>query len=101
LGVLNSNDGLIQGISCLATLRRHDDARSFIRGLMQTTINLRPDLTTGEPRIEIHGQANAIHDTVVAHLCDELNPAETHHPGTKRSLRDQLLKRGSRVSSTR
>jgi len=64
------------------TLRRADDARSFVRGLMQTTINLRPDPAAGELRIELHGQANPIHDTVVAHLCEELNATETHYPGT-------------------
>ena len=69
------------------TLRRHDDARSFIRGLMQTTINLRPDLAQGELRIELHGQANPIHDTVVAHLCEELNTTETHYPGTNLRLK--------------
>jgi hypothetical protein len=33
-----------------------------VRGLMQTTINLRPDQTAGELRIELHGQANPTHD---------------------------------------
>ena len=69
------------------TLRRSDDARSFVRGLMQTTINLRPDHAAGELRIELHGQANPAHDAVVAHLCEELNATETHYPGTKLRLK--------------
>ena len=68
------------------TLTRADDARSFIRGLMKTTINLRPDLYNGELRIELHGQANPIHDVVVSALCSELNATETHYPGTKLRL---------------
>jgi hypothetical protein len=68
-------------------LRRSDDARSFVRGLMQTPINLRPDLAAGELRIELHGQANPAHDAVVTHLCEELNATETHYPGTKLRLK--------------
>ena len=69
------------------TLRRSDDARSFVRGLMQTTINLRPDHAAGELRIELHGQANPAHDAVVTHLCEELNATETPYPGTKLRLK--------------
>ena len=68
------------------TLSRADDARSFIRGLMKTTINLRPDIPNGELRIELHGQANPIHDFNVAALCAELNETETHYPGTNLRL---------------
>ena len=69
------------------TLHRSDDARSFVRGLMQTAVNLRPDPAAGELRIELHGQANPIHDAVVAKLCEELNATETHYPGTNLRLK--------------
>ena len=69
------------------TLRRSDDARSFVRGLMQTAVNLRPDPIAGELRIELHGQANPIHDSIVANLCEELNATETHYPGTNLRLK--------------
>ena len=68
------------------TLKRTDDARSFVRGLMNTTINLRPDLARGELRVELQGQANPIHDAAVTALCTELNTTETHYPGTKLRL---------------
>lgn len=58
-----------------------------MRGLLQTTINLRPDQAAGELRIELHGQANPAHDAVVTHLCEELNATETHYPGTKLRLK--------------
>jgi hypothetical protein len=58
-----------------------------VRGLMQTTINLRPDQAAGELRIELHGQANPAHDAVVTHLCEELNATETHYPGTNLRLK--------------
>ena len=69
------------------TLRRGDDARSFVRGLMKTVVNLRPNPAAGELRIELHGQANPIHDTVVTRLCEELNATETHYPGTNLRLK--------------
>jgi len=34
----------------------------------------------GELRIELHGQANPVHDGVVAALCTELNSTETPIP---------------------
>lgn len=68
------------------TLKRTDDGRSFVRGLMHTTINLRPDLARGELRVELQGQANPIHDDAVAALCTELNATKTHYPGTKLRL---------------
>jgi hypothetical protein len=69
------------------TLRRADDARSFVRGLMRTTINLRPDPVRAELLIELHGQTNPAHDAVVDHLCAELNATETHYPGTALRLK--------------
>lgn len=71
------------------TLKRADDARSFVRGLMNTSINLRPDTASGHLRIELHGQTNPVHDSVVHALCNELNTTETHYPGT--SLRLQYV----------
>lgn len=68
------------------TLKRTDDGRSFVRGLMNTTINLRPDLARKELRVELQGQANPIHDDAVAVLCAELNATETHYPGTELRL---------------
>ena len=40
---------------CLVPLRA-------VRGVMQSTINLRPDLKRGELRIELHGQTTPLHD---------------------------------------
>jgi hypothetical protein len=68
------------------TITRTDDARSFVRGLMKTSINLRPDPARGELRVELHGQANPIHDALVTDLCQELNATETHYPGTELRL---------------
>lgn len=77
------------------TLKRADDGRSFVRGLMNTTINLRPDLARKELRIELHGQANPIHDETVAALCTELNATETHYPGTNLRMKYVPLRSSS------
>ena len=74
------------------TLRRGDDARSFVRGLLQSTINLRPDPQRGQLRIEVHGQANPIHDQAAFHLCEELNATETRYPGTDLRLHYTFLR---------
>jgi hypothetical protein len=74
------------------TLRRGDDARSFVRGLLRSTINLRPDPQRGELRIEVHGQTNLIHDQAALHLCEELNATETRYPGTDLRLHYAFLR---------
>lgn len=68
-------------------MSRHDDARSFIRGLMQTTANLKPDLVAKELRIELHSQANPSHQEIVRKICAELNDTETYYPGTELRLK--------------
>jgi hypothetical protein len=68
-------------------MKRSDDARSFIRGLIHTSANLRPDPAAGILNVELHGQANPVHDTVVARLCEELNDTETTYPGTNLRLK--------------
>ena len=77
------------------TLKRHDDARSFVRSLFQTSVNLRPDPARNELLVEIHGQANPIHDACLCSICHELNSTELCYPGT--NLR--LLYRPLRSSS--
>jgi len=51
-----------------------DDGRSFVRGLMNTTINLRPNLARRELRVELQGQANPIHDDAVASFAPNSTP---------------------------
>jgi hypothetical protein len=68
------------------TLCRHDDARSFVRSLFASSVNLRPDPAQGELHVQIHGQANPIHDATLAAMCRELNNAEILYPGTNLRL---------------
>ena len=61
---------------------RADDTRSFVRGLVNTGINLRPDTARGQLRIELNGQTNPTHEGVVNALCNELNTTEFRYPVT-------------------
>jgi len=84
------------------TLRRHDDARSFVRGLFATSVNLRPDPARGEMRVEIHGQTNPLHDKTLEAICLELNATETRYPGTNlrmiyRPIRSSVFPTGQDV----
>lgn len=74
------------------SMSRHDDARSLVSRLMQTSINLRPNSEAKELMVEIHGQANAAQDRVIEKLCEELNATETVYPGTDLVLKYQTLR---------
>ena len=79
-----AESALVQSVR--ETMRRHDDARSLIRSLMQTSINLRPDPANGILSIQLHGQSNPAHDRAIEQLCLELNETETRYPGTNLKL---------------
>jgi hypothetical protein len=74
------------------SLTRSDDARSLVAGLMQTSINLRPDVAGKALVVEIHGQANTAQDRVIEKLCEELNATETVYPGTNLVLKYKTLR---------
>jgi hypothetical protein len=73
-------------------LTRLDDARSLIRGLMQTTANLRPEPGQKILQIELHGQTNPTHDRVIHHLLEELNATQTTYPGTEMVMKFTTLR---------
>ncbi len=45
-------------------------------------VNLRPDAARNELCVEIHGQANPIHDATLEAIGTELNATEICYPGT-------------------
>jgi hypothetical protein len=67
-------------------LTREDDARSYIRSVMQSKVNLRPEAENKVLHVEIHGTATASQDSVLRHLCEELNATETVYPCTEMRL---------------
>ena len=63
-------------------LVRDDDARSLVRQIYQTEVDLIPDLEAKTLTVRLHHLTQNIHDQAAQHLCDELTATETTFPGT-------------------
>jgi hypothetical protein len=63
-------------------LKRLDDARSLIRQLFRTEVDLIPDQQNKALTVRLHPLTTQAHDEVVRHLCEELTSTETVFPGT-------------------
>jgi hypothetical protein len=74
-------------------MTRHDDARSLLRAIYSTEIDLIPDPQAKTLTIRLHPLANAASDLAVQHLCAEINATETLFPGTDLRLIYQSVSR--------
>ena len=63
-------------------LKRLDDARSLIRQLFRTEVDLVPDQQNKTLTVRLHPMSTQGHDEIVRHLCIELTEIETVFPGT-------------------
>jgi prepilin-type processing-associated H-X9-DG protein len=72
-------------------MTRHDDARSLLRGVYSTEVDIAPNLQAKTLTIRLHPLANRSSDDAVRHLCAELNATETLFPGTDLRLIYQLV----------
>jgi len=63
-------------------LARSEDARSLIRQVFESAVDLCPDLKQKTLTVRVHRLSSAIHDHVLEHLCTELTATETIYPGT-------------------
>jgi hypothetical protein len=70
---------------------RHDDARSLLRAIYSTEIDLIPDPQAKTLTIRLHPLANAASDIAVRHLCAEINATETLFPATDLRLIYELV----------
>ncbi len=61
---------------------RHGDARSLVRRIFDTEVDLAPDLAAKTLTVRLHCLAHDAQDVAVSHLCEELNATETVFPGT-------------------
>jgi hypothetical protein len=66
--------------------RSDEDARAWVRGLFESSVDLHPDLKNGTLTVAVHRQTTAAQDAVLLHVCNELNETETDYPGTKLRL---------------
>jgi hypothetical protein len=72
-------------------MTRHDDARSLLRALYNTEVDMNPDIQAKTLTIRLHPPANNSSDQAVRHLCHQLNGTETVFPGTEMRLIYQLV----------
>ena len=72
-------------------ISRHDDARSLLRAIYGTEIDLIPDELAKTLTVRIHPLANTSSDEALRHLCAELNATETQFPGTELRLVYELV----------
>jgi hypothetical protein len=63
-------------------MHRLDDARSLIRQLFRTEVDLIPDQQSKTLTVRLHPLTAQVHDQVVRHLCEELTSTETVFPST-------------------
>jgi hypothetical protein len=73
------------------TMSRHDDARSLLRGVYSTEVDLIPDQEAKTLTVRLHPLANTSSDQALKHLCAELNATETRFPGTELRLIYELV----------
>jgi len=63
-------------------IKRFDEARSLIRQLFRTEIDLIPDRLHKTLTVRLHPMSTQAHDEIVRHICQELTFTETVFPGT-------------------
>ena len=85
-----AESALVQSVR--ESMTRSDDARSLVRRLLSTSVNLRPDPEGKALIVELHGQTNPAQDEVIEKLCKELNATETVYPGTDLVLKYKTLR---------
>ena len=72
-------------------MSRHDDARSLLRAVYSTEVDLIPDEDAKTLTVRLHPLANTSSDEALRHLCAELNATETQFPGTELRLVYELV----------
>jgi hypothetical protein len=63
-------------------MHRLDDARSLIRQLFRTEVDLIPDQQNKTLTVRLHPLTAEVHDQVTRYLCEELTSTETVFPST-------------------
>jgi hypothetical protein len=77
-------------------MTRHDDARSLLRAIYSTEVDILPDPQAKTLTIGLHPLANQSSDNALRHLCDQLNRTGTLFPRTELRLVYELVSRQTR-----
>jgi len=73
------------------TMSRTDDARSLLRAIYATMVDILPDYEAQTLTVRLHQLANRSSGKTVQHLCGELNATRTTFPGTNLRLVYELV----------
>jgi ribosome recycling factor len=79
-------------------MSRKDEARSVIRQILTSEINLKPDKGKKKLTIELHNLTNQYHDKLAQVICNHLNETSTTFPGTNMKIQYKLVSEKSRRS---
>ena len=63
-------------------IKRLDDARSLIRQLFRTEVDLFPDQQNKTLTVRLHPMSTEAQDEIIRHICTEITATETVFPGT-------------------
>ncbi|MCD4652354.1 hypothetical protein K8T06_00275 [bacterium] len=66
-------------------LARKDDARSLIRDLFRSDVDILPDID-GFLTVQIHAMANPRYNRVIEHLLNQINDTSFNYPSTPLKL---------------
>jgi transposase len=80
-------------------LARNDDARSLLRDLFRSEVDLLPDPEQRLLRVSVHPMSNPRSNRAIAHLLDHLNAAEFIYPGTNLRLVYSIAGQGATEDS--
>jgi len=72
-------------------LKREEDARSLVRQIFGSAVDLCPDQEKGTVTVQLHRLSRAADDEALEHLCAELTTSETTFPGTELRLIFKLI----------
>jgi len=67
-------------------LQREDDARTLVRQIFHSAVDLYPDQQQKTLTVRLHRLSTPVHDQILRHLCAELTASETTFPGTELRL---------------
>lgn len=72
-------------------MSRQDDARSFMRALYQTTVDIIPDAENQILRIRLHNLTTESANETARHLCKVLTETATVFPGTQMQISYEMV----------
>lgn len=72
-------------------LARADDARSLLRDLFRSEVDIDPNLQAGVLNVRVHPLANPRSNRAILHLLEQLNAATFSYPGTNLKLVYELV----------